>query len=510
MKKPSADIFELIKSLSKGEKKYFKNYSSIYKKSNKHYLLLYNAIARQNEYNETALRQQFKGKAFIKQLAVAKSFLYNRILRNLDSYHESNAEEIRSNIHYAEILYNKGLYYQAEKILGKMKILSEKYDLYIFLPEILQWEHRLAFQSFDLDKSGKINKEIKNCFYLLLNTHILRDLAATLYSLTHGHLSLNEKERLRRIKKIMKHPLVRKENALPFQAKEYYYHIHHTYWSYENNPYKTILFLKKKVKQYEMHSEKIKNNQNMYVYALGGLIETCLEYKLYDEAIAQIEKCNMLMKNTTNFSEKSFTWLMYNDCLLKYFIHTGEFEKGAEIIPNTAKEYAAYKKELSEYEKITLHISIAIIWFGKNEFKKCISHLYKILNNFSKSIQNDIQRFVRLFYLIAHYEAKDDDFLLHLTQSAYHFFHKQNNISEFEKLFLDFFRITLPEVENNKQRIDVFNQLYNQLLPLTKDPKEKHIFVFFDFISWLESKIENRPFAEAVKEKAKSITLIKH
>ncbi|MBI4931602.1 MAG: hypothetical protein HY841_12605 [Bacteroidetes bacterium] len=504
MKNPSTDIFDLIKSLGKGEKRYFKSYSSIYKKSNKHYLLLFDAIAKQNEYNETALRQQFKGKAFTKQLAVAKSFLHDRILKVLDSYHESHAEKIRSNIHYAEILYNKGLYSQAEKILGKMKILSEKYDLHIFLPEILLWEHRLAFQSFNIDKSAEINNEFKNCFHLLLNIHILRDLASTLYSLTYGNLPLNEKERMRRIKKIMNHPLVKKENELTFQAKEYYYHIHHTYWSYKNNPYKTISFLKKKVKQYEMHNEKIKNNQNTYVYALGGLIETCLECKLYDEAIAQIEKCNMLIKNTTNFSEKSFTWLMYNDCLLKYFRHIGEFEKGAEIIPCITKEYIAYKKELSEHEKITLHISIAIIWFGNNEFKKCISSLYKILNDYSKNIRNDIEHFIRLFYLMAHFEAKSNDFLIHLTQSTYHFFQKQNNTSEFEKLFVDFFRILLPKADNNKEMIDAFKQLYNQLLPLTKNSKEKHIFDYFDFISWLESKIENRPFAEVVREKAKA------
>ncbi len=42
-----------------------------------------------------------------------------------------------------------------------------------------------------------------------------------------------------------------------------------------------------------------------------------------------------------------------------------------------------------------------------------------------------------------------------------------------------------------------------QFKKLKTDPYEKGAFEYFDFISWLESKIENRPFAEIIKEKAK-------
>lgn len=36
-------------------------------------------------------------------------------------------------------------------------------------------------------------------------------------------------------------------------------------------------------------------------------------------------------------------------------------------------------------------------------------------------------------------------------------------------------------------------------------PYEKRAFLYLDIISWLESKIENRPVAEIIQEKAKEL-----
>ena len=42
-----------------------------------------------------------------------------------------------------------------------------------------------------------------------------------------------------------------------------------------------------------------------------------------------------------------------------------------------------------------------------------------------------------------------------------------------------------------------------ELVEITKDDFERKALEYFDFISWLESKIEGRVFAEVVREKAK-------
>ena len=48
-----------------------------------------------------------------------------------------------------------------------------------------------------------------------------------------------------------------------------------------------------------------------------------------------------------------------------------------------------------------------------------------------------------------------------------------------------------------------FKQLILALKPIVKDPLEEKFLNYFDIISWLESKIENRTVQEVIKEKAK-------
>jgi hypothetical protein len=38
---------------------------------------------------------------------------------------------------------------------------------------------------------------------------------------------------------------------------------------------------------------------------------------------------------------------------------------------------------------------------------------------------------------------------------------------------------------------------------LSQIPSEKTMLQYFDFIAWLESKIDNKPFAELIRQRAK-------
>ena len=46
-----------------------------------------------------------------------------------------------------------------------------------------------------------------------------------------------------------------------------------------------------------------------------------------------------------------------------------------------------------------------------------------------------------------------------------------------------------------------FSELKSKLVFFSKDKNEKYALDYFDFISWAESKIENKSFVQVVKEK---------
>ena len=51
------------------------------------------------------------------------------------------------------------------------------------------------------------------------------------------------------------------------------------------------------------------------------------------------------------------------------------------------------------------------------------------------------------------------------------------------------------------KKASLFKELKTDLLNITKNQFEAKVMDHFDFISWLESKIENKPFVEILKEK---------
>ena len=48
---------------------------------------------------------------------------------------------------------------------------------------------------------------------------------------------------------------------------------------------------------------------------------------------------------------------------------------------------------------------------------------------------------------------------------------------------------------------EAFIELKNKLLNLREDPFEKRPYLYLDIISWLESKIENKPVQEIIRAK---------
>ena len=85
---PSEDLFRLIKSLTPNEKGYFKKFSKIHVREGKNnYMMLFEAIDKQIEYDEKAIINKFSKEQFVKQFPVAKNYLYNLILKALDVYH---------------------------------------------------------------------------------------------------------------------------------------------------------------------------------------------------------------------------------------------------------------------------------------------------------------------------------------------------------------------------------------------------------------------------------------
>ena len=147
--KPSPELFNLIKSLSKSEKRYFKLTSSL-QSGEKNYLKLFEAIELQDDYDEDAIKEQFKKETFIKHLPSEKNHLYNLILKSLRGFYSDNsaASILQEHIRNIELLFNKALYKECTKYINKAKAIAYNYEKYYFLLDLINWEKKLVEEGY--------------------------------------------------------------------------------------------------------------------------------------------------------------------------------------------------------------------------------------------------------------------------------------------------------------------------------------------------------------------------
>ena len=155
----SDDLWVLIHSMKKAEKRYFKLFVGREgDKDNMKMLRLFDILDSQKSFDEEGARQAMTSISK-PQFANLKAHLYKRVLQSLRLFSTSLFEDvaIRELVDHAQILYNRSLYFQAQSILTKAKRLAYKRDNLEMLLEIFKWEKRLLNQTV-----GKGNRERVN------------------------------------------------------------------------------------------------------------------------------------------------------------------------------------------------------------------------------------------------------------------------------------------------------------------------------------------------------------
>ena len=140
------------------------------------------------------------------------------------------------------------------------------------------------------------------------------------------------------------------------------------------------------------------------------------------------------------------------------------------------------------------------MYFTVNDYDNCIKYVNMIMKNKNIKMREDLQCFTRILNLIAHWEAGRDYNLDKIIRETYNYLDKMNDLHEVQKTILKY----LNGLENiYPGEIKGFlRSLHSELKKFEDDPYEKRAFLYLDIISWLESKINNKPVADIIKEKA--------
>lgn len=502
----STQLFDLIKSLDKPEKRYFKLHCSKYKGDENLYRKVFDAIDNQDSYDEDALKEKFRKEKFVKQFHVMKNYLYNLILDSLWTFHagKNTNQQIGELIDKSEVLNEKGLFHQSLKLLQKAAKYAEKKESFEHCLLIYKRLKLLYIRKIDVDNFEKrldeyIQKEqwalrqLNNLMYY----EWLSNKAFQLYHRTHLARNLHDEEAYRLL---LADPLLQKsESATSSLAKMHFFNI-------KALCHETIGDLKSSCESREYMVELFESNKDLinrsfvnYLVSLNNLLHNYNELREYDHFFEVLEKIKNAAKNAKRELTQVEELLVFRSTTAMVFnalVKNGRFEEAVVMISDIEVGFEKFGNKLNEAFRYPFYYFFGYVNFALKNYEKCLVYLEHFIHNNDLTFNRELFRFGRILHLIAHYELDNWELLPSIIRSTQRYLSQFQQPYTSEKVLLNFLKKTPYANER-----DAFLELEEYLEKMLENPRFQKELEHFDYLTWVRAKIEGEDFVTVYLER---------
>ena len=506
-KEQKDNLFVLIKSLSKSEKRQFKLYvGRIGVNEDSKFLLLFTVLQKLKIYDESAILKY----GFVKkeQLSNLKAHLYKQILISLrlNPSHQNIRIQIREQLDFATILYHKGLYTQSLKILDKAKSLAVANEEKNIAYEIIELEKVIEGQYITRSISNRADEltiQAKELSQKNLLASKLSNLSLQLYGVFLKTGFVKQASEYDKITKYFHERLPEyKISELGFREKLWLYKSYLWYSFLIQDFLGCYKYSKKWVDLFHEHPGMIKLNPVFFLNGYQNLLEALFfikQHEKFKETLASLIGITKEEGFPKDDNVQSLIFLYVGSNKLNAHFMEGTFKEGLPLIPETLEGLHKHKTRIDEHHVMVFYYKIASLYFGIGEHQKCIEFLNKIISNKSLQMREDLLCFSRILNLVAHYEAGLDYNLESLIKSTYKFLIKMEDLYLVQKEMIKFLK-QLGEIYPQEIK-NAFKELHAKLKVFEEDPYERRAFLYLDVLSWLESRIENKSVETIIRRK---------
>ncbi len=505
----SDDLFRLIKSLSKSEKRYFSLQTSLHG-GEKNYLELFEAIDRMEIYDEARLKKRFEGRAFTRQFNVAKRYLHDLILRHLRAYHTgySATMRVKEALHSAEILHKKGLTDQGRKMAARAAKIAEEAGLALPLVMARRWPWRHERDHFASEEEivGRFEPLMAALDGIGVEIELRRLLRKMELHATSDYPRAPEV--FEKLEELMRHPVMERPlDELPLPARVLRGMIASRYHYMRSDYEEASSLTERMLEEMAAHPAAMADNLAEYTMGVHNRLLLLRVSGRFDAWRREIERARELAhalareKKLKHRRPLASLFASIHNNLLCSIVMAGTFEEGPPVIAEVEAWLAANEAEAGEGKKLTLLHNIAQIWFGLGEYRHALACTNRVVDHGEPALGKQIHYHARLFSLIVHYELGNDDLLPYLVRSTYRYYRSQRIMYEFEEMILQFFR-RLTRISTRPELIAAFAELRDALDARKERPDMSHMLGYFHYLEWLESKVTGRDFVDVVRATA--------
>lgn len=503
-------LFQLIRSLQKGEKRSFKLYVTRNSSNEDLKMIqLFDALDKMSDYDETVLLKRVPS---IKkqQLSNIKSHLYKQILVSLRLLR--NQENIDIQLHeqldFAKILYNKGLYLQSLKLLEKAKETARFFHQDSFLIQVISLEKKietLYITRSMQNRAETLAAEANEVAAKRRRITELSNLTLQLYSfyINNGH-ARNEKEEEGVKLFFEKHLPANGNGYTGFYEQLYFCQSYCWYAFIRQNFLMYYKYTQRWVDLFHDHPHMLPVETGHYIKGMHNLLNALFDlrhYNKFEKVLAEFESFSQSTVANSSDNNHILTFVYLYTSKINYHFMTGHFREGLSLVPEIEQKLDEYAIYLDRHRVLVFYYKIASLYFGSGDFETCIDYVQKIIN-WKVDLRNDLQCYARLLHLMAHYELGNFELIEYLARSVYRYMTKMETLTVVEEEIFRFLRNRFNPSAKGLQK--QFSELLERIKKLEKNRFETRAFAYLDVVSWLEGKVYNKPMEEIVSEKYKA------
>ncbi len=505
--KSNDPLFALIHSLTNSEKRYFK-LNAEYRKGEKKYLVLFDAIAGQNKYDEQELRRALKGERFLNELHVAKHYLFEQILKSLRSYFGERTayQKILRYAQEIDILNRRGLHSLALKRIGKMKELAKKYHhLSLWLHAVEREQIYFANSIVGAKEASYLDKEME---YLLDQISQKKNFDEIAFASVDAlYVTSANKKRISELeKKILSMQREFEPNGSDTRTLLSFNRMNSRFFLLQNQPEKALPYLKAMVDILDANPLMVQEGYfNQYV-VLNGYY-SCL-YHLSFEPAKEFFKSSVMRafirkmeasvdpKNGEDHMVRLMNCVM--DIQSSWCIFMGEYELGLRLLLESRKKFKKITSETTVYAEVSYSYYFCRFYFGLGDYTSALEWVNKLINAPVAKTNTSLMGCARMIQLVILFELDEYEHISRQLKPLIMYQKKHKHYLQYETLALKTLR-SLIAMQKNKYSSAALEGIHNQFTLLRNSKAEAGRFLEFEFDWWLEAKVRGMPYADIVR-----------
>lgn len=509
MKSSSDFLWQLIRTLKSSEKLYFKrNFASRQQGSKQLYLKLFDAIAAQKKYNESAILKKFGPAINKKNIAFQKHYLQRQVCEAIAQYDNRNTigGDLYNQILLIRLLRKKGLMEEAHSIWKKAVAKARASELYPKL-NLLKTEFEKMVLSSNLDTSFDELHSVFKGHIITYNEYAemitLRDIYTEVLLLKRkAHFDLDDdlKKRIASMLNIVNR-INTKQHGQSFWFRHYYRLSKATLLYLSNDISGSMTLLEQALIDWKKNTGFIKKDAEFYIELLyminyAGILHG--DYKFVTDSFN--DPINELIQDPVQRANfEAIKYLAFN----KIYNKTARYNDVKKLVQFMKTRYRTWEPLLNADLNRTINFSLGIACFVLEQFDDALYFVKRGNTYFKDGTREEHTSIANILLLLITYSMDNNRLFESQYRATYTYFYKRKKKHPFETALVHCLQHCFY-MQDKKSRIKEYEKTL-QVFDKNKDDNVQQMNVsIFNYPGWLMSKVQNIPYRKYVENKVKS------